>query len=187
MAKISLEHQYSLNFEYLMMMLFPKGVSSVASFADDEKYVKKWLRKTIKKFVKEVNTLDTTQRHKDMLILHLESVNHRLNGGNVWEIMFDLLNIIARLFGFDYHKGQKLLSAMYTETPYQHFWSGLHAGEDWKKQNAIRESFIRKRIELIENLKQEGYSTFDISQIFNTSDYEIKKILGEINQIKKVR
>lgn len=168
-----------------MMMLFPKGDSPVASFADDEQYVKTWLRKAIKKFIKEVNTLDTTQRHKDVLILHLESINRRLNGGNIWEIIFDLFNVIARLFGYDYHKGQKLLTAIYSETPYQHFWSGLHAGEDWKKQNGIRESFIRKRIELIKQLKKDGYSTFDISQIFNTTDYEIKKILRETSRSKR--
>jgi hypothetical protein len=180
MSKIATDHEDSMNFEYTMMLLFGENAYQIVTFAKNEKYVKEWLKKAIAKMKKDINSLDTTERHKEILIYELTRIDKELTKGNVWEIIYSLFNFSIRLLGYDYHRAQRLLTPSYSQTVQQRFWSGLQEGEDWKKHAEQRKSFIRKRAELIKKLKEENYTTFEISQIFNTTDYHVKKILKEI-------
>lgn len=176
------EPAYSLSFEYTMKMLFGDSADHIAYVAGREELLKKWLGRAVQRFVKDINKLDTTQRHKEMLIMQLESIGKALKGKkiNTWNIIFYFFNLTSRFIGYDYHKAQKLVTPTYFQTSYQNFWSGLHEGEDWKKQDERKRTFINRRINIIKQLKQEGVSDFDIAQIFNTTEYDIKKILTEL-------
>lgn len=171
---------YSLDFEYAMTLLLGSKADHIASFASNEKYLRKWLRKAIKKFIKDVNLLDTTERHKEMLVMKLECVDKLLKkGGSLWSMIFDFFNLVSRFLGYDYDRAQKLVTPTYFQTQSQNFWCGLYKDESSKKQKENKDNFISKRIKTLLQLKSEDYSDFEISQILNTSEYNIKKILRE--------
>lgn len=180
MAKFTLSPKYSLHFEYAMILLFGDKADHIAWMAAHEGYTKEWLRRAVKRFSKDINSLDTTERHKEMLVMQLENIDGLLKkGGNIWEVVFSFFNLTARLLGYDYHRTKKLITPVYFQTLYQNFWAGLYKGEDWRKYEGRKASFIAKRLEVIKQLKKENYTDFDISMIFNTTEYYIKKVLRE--------
>lgn len=172
--------EYSLNFEYTMMLLFGNKAGQLASLATNESEVRKWLRKFVKKLIEETNSLDTTERHRAVLSLDLKSIDKNLkDGGNIWEIIYYLFNLVARLFGYDFHEGKKLLTLCYLQNQSQNFWTNLYEGQSFKEIQKKQKNFVLKRVQLVKELKREGFLDFEISQILNTTEYNIKKILKE--------
>lgn len=174
---------YSLDFEYTLALLFGDEAYQTASFAKNDKFRTKWLRRAVKRMLKDVNSLDTTQRHKEMLVLNLQRIDrHLIKGNNIWEIVYSLFNLSIRFLGYDYHKAQRLITPTYFQTKQQDFWANRYVGEDWQKYEEKRANFIAKRMSIILLLKKEGYSDFEVSQIFNTTEYDIKKSLRELRK-----
>lgn len=180
--KFDTKHIYSMKFELAMLLLLGSDASHIAGFAINETIVKKWLRRAIRTIIIDVNNIETTMRHKEMLILDLNSLDELIKtNGNIWEIIFSFFELIGRLLGYDYSNGNKLLTPVYIQSRHQDFWSGLYSGKTYQEIDKIKNNLIGKRKKIVQKLKKENYSDFEISIIMDTTEYKIKKIFQEIN------
>lgn len=182
-SKSSFYHDNSINFEIGMRLFFGDPAYHIASGAWDEKYVKRWLNRCIKRIYQDVNKLDTTLRHKEMLELELDKIKRDLSkNGNLWDIIINLFRLVGRLLGYDGVEGLKYSTLTYFQTKEQGFLNALIGGKDWREYEKHKRALFAKRAKMIKELKNGNYSDFEISIILNTTEYQIKKTLKEIKE-----
>src|SRR3989338_9108521 len=83
----------SMEFELAMRQFFGDKAYQIAGLAGfgDNLSVKKWLLKAIKQIFKDVNKLDTTSRHKEMMIGDIERLEKEVKKWkNPWSIIYRL-------------------------------------------------------------------------------------------------
>lgn len=138
----------------------------------------RWLSKVAKKILKRLDVLDTTSRHKEMLMNDVEGLIKVLKGRTLsaWPIVYRLFRLCGRLLGFDFVRGSIVHTPVYYQNIEQYYTSEILIGGDvmqdyYDKNNAIS---IRKR--LSEQLKNEGLTDFKIALVLNTTEYQIKKM-----------
>lgn len=138
----------------------------------------------------EVLVLDTTTRHKEMLLNDLSRVKIELTKAQKienHELIINMFWLVSRLFGFDYQSGTVKNKAFYHQD-YASFLKekvkelakenlGMSAYEI--KENGYK-NIITKRKYLYKQLKSEKFSDQIIAQIFNTTEYQIKKLKNDL-------
>ena len=84
---------YSMGFEITMKQFFGAKADHIADHCRDDKEVKKWLSKVTKEMMKEVDKIDTTTRHKEMLMSDLEKLEKQIRKWEkLWEMVFVLFD-----------------------------------------------------------------------------------------------
>lgn len=171
---------YSMAFELAMMQFFGEKAHHIASYAGNKILTKKWLLKSVKRMMRNVDDIDTTVRHKESMFLSLEYLESAIKDWDIPEkIIFDLFMLCSRFLGYDGCKA-RCYTPVYWQTQDQYFTTtilqGRSAEEDYRGD---KKNIISARKKLIENLKREGYNDFKISLILNTTEYEIKNLKKE--------
>ena len=170
----------SMEFELAMRQFFGDKAYQIAGLAGfgDNLSVKKWLLKAIKQIFKDVNKLDTTSRHKEMMIGDIERLEKEVKKWkNPWSIIYRLFFLCSRFLGYDYVKGITYNTPFYYQTPNQYYKTLSYQGKNSLQEiQKDEKNFKEKQREIISILKREHYNDFKIAMILNTSEYEIKKI-----------
>jgi hypothetical protein len=165
------------DFELTMRLLFGDKAYQIAGLEDDPSYRRKWLQKAILKLMRIIYSLDTTPRHKQMLMMELEAIKELLKGTTEpsWELVYRFLNLASRLLGYDYMLGAKCHSLSYWQTPEQYYTA--HKCNKGNVQQVYQDQgdVISARYSVIENLKSKGFDDFKISLVLNTTEHEVKK------------
>lgn len=172
-----------LDFEYTMRHVFGDKASHIADCGYDRKYRNPWLLKAIRQFIKDVDALDTTERHKQMLMNDLETSISHLKKDNLmssWGALYMLLRVIARLLGYDF------MSKTRTRCHTLCFWQDgdqrlttALLSDDTEQFRSEERDAIAIRRQLIEELRNEGLAYYKIALVMNTTEYKIKKMLRE--------
>src|SRR2546428_618712 len=112
----------AMEFELAMRLLFGEKAYHIASLASHPTHRREWLQKAVKKLLRISNELDTTPRHKQMLMTELEVVSRLLKKTTdpSWELVFHLLRLSMRLLGFDFVRGARCHTPTYHQTAAQH-------------------------------------------------------------------
>jgi len=177
---------YRMDFEHCIRQFLGDEAYHIADFANDEIYIRKWLKKCISKSKKQIDKLDTTTRHKEMLMSEIENINSRLKNKNsigTKELIIDLFWLISRLLGFDGVSGRIYNEPFYYQTYGQYLlekrsWSN---GKDWfdlDRENKTNAIFLRKKV--YNTLKDEKISDNQIALVLNTTGYQIKKLKNNL-------
>ena len=96
----------SMEFEMAMMQFFGEKAHLIASYANNNQLRKKWLLKAVKIMLKKVDEIDTTTRHKKMLLSEIEDLLVKIKkANNAWAIIYRLFSLCSRFIGYDYLKG----------------------------------------------------------------------------------
>ncbi len=172
--------EYRSRFEFLMAQFFGENAHGIASFFnfDNEKETRKWVKKAIRKMIKDINKIDTTERHREMMLASLKELDSRVaKKGEYWLIIFELLFLCSLLIGYDYCKGVKYYTPFYHRTGAQYYGIKIVEGGDGLQGYHDKKNFIEVRKNIIKKLKKDGHNTFEISVIINTSEYMVKKLL----------
>lgn len=152
-----------------------------AQFSQDnrnyENYMRKWLRKIIDKITSRVDGLDTTVRHKKMLMYEVEILKQDLGTKNIdpWSIVIHLFSLNSRLLGYDYCKGY-INTPVYFQDDGQYYTQKIFEGGDVMQNYYDKKNIISIRRNLYQELKKKGHSDFKIGQILNISEYQVKKL-----------
>lgn len=167
-----------MRFEMTICLLFGDKAYKIAGTEANAKHRKEWLQKAVRKLLRVVDDLDTTPRHKQMLMTELEAITELLKGAKEasWDLVYRFLRLSIRLLGFD-AQGAKCHTLMYFQTPNQHLTTQLYRGGDRSQDYNDKMNAIVIRKSIIEDLKAQGMDDFKISLVLNTSEYEIKKLL----------
>ena len=140
---------------------------------------KKLYREVIRKVVKEVHKTDTHTTHKESLVYWAEACEEALNRDQD-EVIFTLclMRLLNVLLGFDGTiLPYRIATPAYFQTDEQNVTERLSQdSESMPSGHEYRESTLATRRRLIGQLRKEGWTTYRIALIFNTSEYQIKKL-----------
>jgi hypothetical protein len=180
-----------MEFELTMRLLFGEKAYNIAGLASHPTHRREWLQKAVRKQMRAVNELDTTPRHKRMLMAELEAVSLLLKGAKdpCWEVIYRLFRLTMRLLGYDYFRGGRYYTPTYHQTPTQYYTAAIFDGGDTMQDFYDRKNAIALRQQVVESLKKQGLDNFKISLVLNTTEYEIKQLRANhaVNRTRRKR
>jgi hypothetical protein len=168
-----------MDFELTMRHLFGDKAYQIAGTEVIPKHHSKWLQKTVRELLRLTNVLDTTPRHKRGLMASLEEVSKELRKADQpsWELIYDLLRLTFRLYGFGYG-GTRCYSLAYWQTPEQRHTEELSDREGFTQAGA--EDAVSLRGQVVEDLSSRGVDDFSIALVLNTSEYAVKQLRSNL-------
>lgn len=104
-----------------------KKAHGIAGAADDKRLRRKWLTKVVKVISLRVNGLETTTRHKQMLMSQIEAITSTLKNSSAasWKLVYHLFALCGGLLGFHSDRGRLSYTVVYHQTLYQHYTSDI--------------------------------------------------------------
>ena len=170
-----------LDFETTIQMFLGNKADNIACQVHSMKQRRAWLTKSLRIVLKRIHKLDTTTRHKELLVVFAEAALQAVKSMKMSEeeCSVVLLRLIGSLLGLT--RGEFLYTPIYCQNPNQHYAEEIYelGGKVmqpyYDEKNAI---LVQKR--LIAQLKTEGFSDFKISLILGMSEYQVKKLRKEL-------
>jgi len=169
-------------FEMTMRRFFGEKAYQSAGQFGNKKNRKEWILKLYKLFLKEIDNIDTSDRHKKQLLDSVEAIGKELPkcDNPTWTDVFKLLSLIGKMLGFTSISGAKCYTIMYIQSQEQYFTEIIMTnGEDSRSKQDMNNVILMRR-KIIDSLKNEGISDYKISLILNTTEYAIKKLKNDI-------
>ena len=173
---------YEMLFETTIRTFLGDKAYHIAGQVHNEKHRKEWYQKVLKKIIAKVQKIETTTKHAEQLAYFSEAALKCLASKEFREMEFTLyiLRLAGVLLGMTSVRGSCTVTPMYYQTADQHFTEVVIKGnaaldDYYEKKNSVS---VRRKI--VEQLKGEGYSDFDISLVLNTSEYQVKKLRKEL-------
>ena len=173
---------FGMQFELTMQTFLGDKAYHIAEQAYGIASRKVWYKRALKKIILKVHEIETSTKHKEQLIRLSQQLLQCLENKKFSEAEFSLyfLRLTGSLLGIHYARGACIATPMYYQKPDQHITEVIINGGDalqdyYDKKNSI---LVRRRI--VEQLKEEGLSDFDISLVLNTSEYQVKKLRKEL-------
>lgn len=162
----------SLNFEDSVRQFLGESAFHAADFFGNNVEMKRLARKCIKIARKKIDLIDTTVDHKEKLMNCVEELDALLKNRKYCvdkDFLVVILRIIGRFLGYDSISGISRYSILY--------WQTYHDYEMTGKNN---ENIITIRKQLYKDLRESNMSDEKIALIFNTTEYQIKKLKHNI-------
>ena len=172
-----------MEFELTFRLLFGDRAKYIEGQGLNPKSRASWLRKSIDKIEHEVVALDTTERHKQMLLGEVEAAREAVvaKADSGWPLVYSLLRLVTRLLGYDFVRGAKCQTATYWQSVGQNLNSVVFQGGDIMQDYYDKKNAIAVRRQVVGHLKAQGHSDYRIALILNTSEYEVKKLRSTLD------
>lgn len=169
----------SMQFEMAIRQFLGKEAYHIADFASDPKQVKKYFIKVARKIIKDLSSIDTNPRHKSILILRGESLLRQIkNEHEGLPLILCFLSLVSSLLGYDFLDGKPFHNILFWQDSKQYFDTFLNMQKGNVSEYFDQEKNLWKdRSKLIKDLKNKGYDHFQLSIVFNTTEYDIRKTL----------
>jgi hypothetical protein len=168
-----------MDFEHAMAQFFGIKAEYIANDFYDKRKVNKWFIKAIYKMSKDIQNIDTTTRHKEILMDNLEWVKTDIKEHvEPMIIISHLFMLCSRFLGYDYVKGVSFHTPFYYQTHGQYCsHQALNSGKDrLELHRSDHRNILIKQKEIAYNLTKEGFNDFQIGMILGLSEYRIKKM-----------
>lgn len=168
----------AMDFEITMRLLFGDRAYHIADLELNQKHRRDWLQKSIKKLRKQVDKVDTTIRHKELLSAELEKIAELLKGciEPSWDLTYGLFRLVFRLLGYDYVKGSRCYTPTYWRSIEQHYTSVILDGGDAMQHYYDQQNALTIRRTIVEQLVAKELDTYTIALVLNTTEYEVKRL-----------
>jgi len=160
-----------------MQLLFGDRAYQIAGMEANWRSRRAWLRRALKLMMREVTSLDTTPRHREMLIAELDAISTLITTSKdaSWELVYRFFRVCSRFLGFDYSNGAKCHSVAYWQDAGQRFTSELLAGKA-NPSDDDPQSILALRRAIVAELDVKGIDSFGIGLILNCSEHQVKQI-----------
>ena len=167
-----------MDFELTMRLFLGDKAYHIAGQESHDKYRREWLLKAAKKILLRVDAIETTTRHKQMLMTEAEKLIQSLKGQirSPWSVVYRLFRLCGRLLGFDFVRGAIVHTPIYYQTSEQYYTSKILEGGDALQDYYDKKDAVSTRERLAKQLKEEGLTDFKIALVLNTTEYQIKKM-----------
>ena len=171
-------------FEQVMGLFLGKKAYGCAGEEGNERARNERLNKVAKVIPKRIDKLDTTARHKEKLLLGAEKFFEATKGKDIStkNLLYNLLWLCGGLLGFEFNGRINAIthSLFYWQNKNQYITSNIIEGNDDSQEYEDKKYIFNTRKKIINKLKEEGFTYFKIAIIFNTTEYQIKKIIKEL-------
>lgn len=173
-----LKMEIAMVFEMTMRILFGDKAYHIAGAERHPTHRRNWLQKATRKLMRNINDLDTTLRHKQMLMAEAESISKLLKAAKEpsWGLIYRFFRLTSRLLGYDSVRGMRCHSLLYWQSPEQYYTAHYFKGGDVMQNYYDQKDAISIRRSIVEDLKSKGFDDFKISMVLNTSEYEVKRL-----------
>jgi len=164
------------SFGLTMRLLFGEKANRIAGAQAVAAERRQWFRRAVRKLTREAGSIDTTTRHSEMLLSDLGKIDRSIRDADEpeWMTVCAFLALTARLLGYDMLDGQRHHTPTFHRSPEQYYRENR---KDPQQEWLDERNAIRVRRDLVHQLKEQGFDTFQISLVFNTSEYAIKKLI----------
>ena len=173
-----------LYFEHVMGLFLGKKAHGCAGEEANEKARNERLNSVAKVILKRIDKLDTTTRHKEKLLFGAEKFFNATKERNIStkDLLYNLLWLCGGLLGFEFNGRINAIthSLVYWQNNDQYMTSNILEGNDDSQEYEDKKYIFNKRKEIINKLKEEGFTYYKIAIIFDTTEYQIQKIIKEI-------
>ncbi len=171
-----------LDFEYMVRLFLGEKAFHIAGMETDEKSRRSWLQKVTKRMLKRINSVDTTTRHKQMLLAEVDFLHRTIKSrtASPWDINYNLFRLCGRLLGFDLIRGVVLHTPVYHQTKGQYYGAIIMDGGDPLQDYYDKKDAISVRRRLIHELKNDGLDDFKIALVLNITEYQVKKLRKDL-------
>lgn len=121
-----------MEFELTFRLLFGDRAKYIEGQQANTKSRTAWLRKALDRIEREIDKLETTARHKQMLLGEVEAAREtaQLKSESGWPLVYCLLRLVVRLLGYDFVRGAKCHTATYWQSAPQNLNSVVFQGGD---------------------------------------------------------
>jgi|GEM_PF-1535991 len=178
-----MDPNYEMLFETTVRIFLGNDAYHIAGQAHSEKSRKTWYTKVVKKIIKGVQGIDTTTRHMEHMSHCCEQLLKVLKEKPFRESEFSmyLLRLVGALLGFDGLRGSVLHTPFYCQTPSQYYTERmLFDRVDVMEDHYDRKNATNIRKDVVNQLKSQGLTDFQISLVLKTTEYEVKKLRKEL-------
>jgi hypothetical protein len=176
-----------MSFENMLVLVLGKHYYQWASRAIDIVSVRQGLKSFIKQIKKDIDKLDTDLRMKDLCSLYLENLERNskkaITANDFRELLFDSLKLSATLLGYDssnYPNVSRPRTIHYEQDLLREFKENYSRKKVkksyWQEYYNLKSRLHLKRHKLVLDLVKEKYSSAEIANILNMSEYEVHKI-----------
>jgi hypothetical protein len=177
----AMDYETTKDFEIAMLQFFGPKAHQISDLATSPSSRNHWFRKALRAMQKDIATIDTTVRHKEMLMADVRKIEMELKGlkNPTWSVIFSFLSLCSRFLGYDYCEGIRLHTLCYHQTRDQNFRRRLLECDNSVDVHNSELNAISVRKRLAQDLKEDGINTFTIALILNISEYQVKKLLRD--------
>ena len=166
-----------MQFEFCMRRVFGDEARHIAGSCLDANFRKEWVERFLKKLIRDVQDLDTTQAHREHVSARLQGLLKETWAGDEapWQIVFEALMVLAELMGYSGPHGERPYTPMYWQSMETHLEIGNARGkcEELQKEYFSAAGY---RVDVVRFLKEKGLTDFDVAMALKTSEYEVKKL-----------
>jgi len=147
-----------MDFELTIRMFFGDRAYGIAGTEGSPKYRSQWLRRAIQQLVKVVETVDTTERHRRMILGELAAIAEGFKPSDTpqWSVVYALVRLVGRLLGYHYVRGARCHSLVYWQTTGQHLNTAVFEGGDVMQDYYDQKNAIAVRRQVVESLRAQG-------------------------------
>lgn len=170
--------EYGSLFEGAMRILFGDDAFHIAGHERTPKENRRWLTRAVKRCMKEVNALDTTDHHRERLLDFLGfALNYARKAKGPEPLVYCLLGVTSMLLGFEHSQGRAFVP-LYARSAAEYRRERRRAtGYPLAEEISDSKNLVQKRRDVVRRLKEEGHDTFEIALILKTSEHDVKKQL----------
>lgn len=178
--------EYSMQFEIAVRHFLGEDAYHIADLAGNPKLVKKYFKRVGQKIIKDVAKIDTNPRHKSLLLHHAEKLLEQIeNEHEGFPLILNFFGLVSCLLGYDFLDGKPFYNVLFWQNNQQYFdtFFKMQKGKasEYLEQ---KDNLWKERNNIISELKNKGYDNFQLSIIFNTTEYDITKTLKSFQRNK---
>ncbi len=169
-------------FERTMQSLLGEKASHIAGQVHTESIRKKWYGEALKKIIKNVQAIESSTKHQELLSHYSEGALKSLSNRPYNEGVFSLylLRLISALLGYMGTRPYRIATPAYFQEPSQHYTEVIVTGGDVMQDYYDEKDILTIKRDLIKQLKDSGLNDFKISMVLNISEYQVKKLNKEL-------
>ena len=169
----------AMHFEKTLMLFFGDEAYQTAGQAYTPKSRRDWLRRVLRLVMKTIDKIETTPRHKQVLMQVTERalIETEKLEQPTWALVYCIVELVGRVLGFDLQRGSRLHTLSYWQTHAQHFNSQIQAGGSGSQIWDDETDAVSERQRVVQLLKKQGLSNFKVALILNTSEYEVQNLI----------
>lgn len=171
-----------MEFEATLRFFLGKSAEQTAGYLYNNSLRNKWLSKVIRRLIKAVDCLDTTEQHKASLMCSLESFKDNLKGSKEsnWVMICQLILFSGKLLGYGPRRGARCYSPVYWRNSAQYYtFKILDEKTDSLLDYYDKKDAVSVRRSVAQELRMKGLDCFKIALVLNTTEYQVKKLLSE--------
>jgi len=177
---------YTLDFEHSVRRFLGEKAYGIAGAVGNTRAFRQYLRECIPVIRKRIDEIETTTKHKEILMSRVERLGELLKlrkGGSDAEIIVSLFSMVASLLGFTSISGEKFHELFYHQTYGQYLSDTVRYKNDQSIGDVaeeLRTNSVSLRKKIYKQLHKDGISDQLIASVLNMTEFQIRKLKRDI-------